>query len=90
MVVAEGVCSDTANVLVRVNPLPEVFAGEDTTVIYGTRAYLNGQAAQDIVWEPALYLDCPECAEHQAFRLLQPLIVSRQRMSMAVLLLIAL
>ncbi|MBX7202906.1 MAG: gliding motility-associated C-terminal domain-containing protein [Bacteroidia bacterium] len=63
VVVAEGVCSDTANVLVRVNPLPEVFAGEDTTVIYGTRAYLNGQAAQDIVWEPALYLDCPECAE---------------------------
>jgi gliding motility-associated-like protein len=61
VVVSEGVCADTVSTEVTVYPLPPISAGKDTTVIYGDRAYLDGYAEQDIVWEPALYLDCPEC-----------------------------
>lgn len=63
VIVSEGVCADTASIKVTVYPLPQVSAGNDTTVIYGSRAYLVASADQDFIWEPALYLDCSDCSE---------------------------
>jgi len=61
VLVSEGVCADSVQTEVRVYPLPWVSAGKDTTVVFGSRVYLEASAEQEVVWEPALYLDCPEC-----------------------------
>ncbi|HVB03135.1 MAG TPA: PKD domain-containing protein [Chitinophagaceae bacterium] len=57
--------SDTAEVTVQVNPLPQVNAGPNQTVTVGSVVQLNAYASGIITawqWNPTDYLSCTNCA----------------------------
>lgn len=54
-------CSASAQQTVTVNPLPNVDAGADTNVCYGSTIQLNATGANSFVWTPALGLSCTNC-----------------------------
>ncbi|MDA3616692.1 PKD domain-containing protein [Polluticaenibacter yanchengensis] len=56
--------ADTANILVKVNPLPTVDAGNDIIIPARTTAGLNPVASADVVayqWKPLMDLSCVNC-----------------------------
>ena len=56
--------TDTAEVTVRVLPLPVINAGPDAEVQAGTPVNLNPTYSPDVIqwtWSPAKYLDCSTC-----------------------------
>ncbi len=58
--VVEGVCVDYDTILVVVNPLPEIDAGLDVTILQDQSTTLNGTGAGDngsYLWEPSESLD---------------------------------
>ncbi len=52
-----NVCSNSDTVIVIVNPLPTVFAGNDEDICIGGSANLNATGAQTYTWNPAISLD---------------------------------
>ncbi len=54
-------CSDTAQRIVEIRPLPNVNAGNDTTICLGTSASLHATGAASYTWSPATYLSCTNC-----------------------------
>ncbi|WNJ18573.1 PKD domain-containing protein [Pontibacter sp. G13] len=52
-------CRDRDSVMVSVNPLPEVDAGEDKTICVGESTQLGASGAVNYVWSPALEVDNP-------------------------------
>ncbi|MDP4267551.1 MAG: T9SS type A sorting domain-containing protein [Bacteroidota bacterium] len=52
LTVTSGNQSATDNVVVTVNPLPQIYAGEDTIICYGTVASLHASGAKTYSWEP--------------------------------------
>ncbi|MEI7595189.1 MAG: choice-of-anchor L domain-containing protein [Bacteroidota bacterium] len=48
--VTDGPCSETASVLVTVNPLPNVDAGNDVTICYGNSTNLTASGGSTYVW----------------------------------------
>lgn len=61
---AYGCFTDTANVLVTVNPLPTVNAGSDLDVWPADQVQLSATGSSNIVdwkWSPADYLSCTNC-----------------------------
>jgi gliding motility-associated-like protein len=56
LTVSTGVCRQTADVTVSVNPAPVANAGKDDTVCYGKSAQLQGSGGGIYRWTPATYL----------------------------------
>lgn len=56
-------CSDTGLVNVVVNPSPDVFAGNDTTLCYGQPFQLSAKGASVYTWSPGTYLSCTNCPD---------------------------
>lgn len=54
-------CKDTSNKIIVVHPLPNVNAGNDTTICLGTFATLNPGGAATYVWSPPTNLSCTNC-----------------------------
>jgi gliding motility-associated-like protein len=52
-------CSKNDTLLISVNPLPIVDAGEDTTICRKTPAFLRATGAQDYAWTPVVNLSDP-------------------------------
>ncbi|RMG82731.1 MAG: gliding motility-associated C-terminal domain-containing protein, partial [Bacteroidetes bacterium] len=62
-----GGCSDTSEVLVKVNPLPEVFAGNDTVLTYGQSFVIPAIADGTVFdWSPIDNLSCFDCLRPEA------------------------
>ncbi len=59
----ENGCSDQAQLLVRVHPLPPVDAGEDRIIEFGDRVQLHGVANGSLEWEPVDLVDCEDCPD---------------------------
>jgi len=58
--------SDTGRVKVDVYPIPQIFAGNDTTVNTGTTVPLSATYSKDVnsvTWTPANGLSCTDCAK---------------------------
>ena len=55
-------CKKTDNMVVTVNPLPPVNAGQDFTMYKGTCTDLQALGAISYVWSPSLYLSNPAIA----------------------------
>ncbi len=60
-------CSNTDTILVTVNPLPNVFAGNDTAICIGDTAQLQATGATAYTWSPATDLNNPNIANPLAF-----------------------
>jgi gliding motility-associated-like protein len=61
--------SDTGKVKVEVFPIPQIFAGNDTTVNTGTTVPLSATYSKDVnalTWTPANGLSCTDCAKPTA------------------------
>jgi len=61
--------TDSAKVLITVYPIPEVFAGNDTTVIAGSTLQLHTTNSADIDqwnWQPVAGLSCSTCSDPKA------------------------
>lgn len=56
-------CADTATTSVRILPVPNTFAGNDTAICDGTTALLHAANADDYTWQPANYLSCTNCTD---------------------------
>lgn len=54
-------CTDTGKVVITVNPLPTVAAGNDVTICNGASATLSATGATSYVWTPAGTLSCSTC-----------------------------
>lgn len=52
-------CSENDTLLITVNPLPDVDAGNDTTICRKTPAYLRATGASTYLWTPGTGLDNP-------------------------------
>ncbi len=63
LIVDNGVCADTASIEIDVHPLPIAYAGEDTTIRYGTSVQLNATATGNFTWYPLDQLDCGFCLD---------------------------
>jgi len=64
----DGCFSDTARINVIVNPIPKVFAGNDTTVITGSTIQLHTVNSADVDrwhWSPGTGLSCYDCPSPQ-------------------------
>jgi gliding motility-associated-like protein len=59
-------CKDTANQTVVVHPLPNLFAGNDTTICLGSFASLKATGASSYTWTPATNLSCTNCFNPQS------------------------
>ncbi|MES2850596.1 MAG: PKD domain-containing protein [Bacteroidota bacterium] len=55
-------CADTAVTSVRILPVPNTFAGNDTAVCDGTTALLHASGADNYTWQPANNLSCVNCS----------------------------
>ncbi|MBN2729544.1 MAG: gliding motility-associated C-terminal domain-containing protein [Bacteroidales bacterium] len=64
--VSNGPCADTASIFVLVHPLPLADAGNDTTILYGSPAYLNGSGGITYSWSPDDDLSCNNCSDPTA------------------------
>jgi len=60
-------CSNTDTILVTVNPLPNVFAGNDTAICIGDTAQLQATGATSYTWSPTSGLSNPNIANPLAF-----------------------
>lgn len=61
--------TDSAKVPVTVYPIPQVFAGNDTTVSTGTTVQINATGSSDITkwrWSPVNGLTCTDCPTPKA------------------------
>ncbi|MGV3658212.1 MAG: PKD domain-containing protein [Chitinophagaceae bacterium] len=61
---ADQCFTDTADVRISIVPLPEVSAGNDTTVQVGSVVTLRAITSPDVtkvLWSPAEYLSCTDC-----------------------------
>lgn len=54
-------CTDTATTSVRIHPLPNVFAGNDTLVCKGSSLQLLSTGAVSYTWRSAAPLSCTNC-----------------------------
>jgi gliding motility-associated-like protein len=63
LIADNGVCGDTTTLEVDVHPLPIAFAGEDTTIRFGTTVQLNALATGNFNWYPLDHLDCTYCLD---------------------------
>jgi len=61
--VVSGACSDVALVNVTVHPLPEVSAGDDTTIALGSSVQLHASGGVSYTWYPATGLSCTDCSD---------------------------
>lgn len=59
-------CTNTKQVTVTVNPLPNVSAGSNVTVCNGSSATLQATGAATYSWSPATGLSCTNCASPTA------------------------
>lgn len=59
-------CVNTDNIVVTVNPLPNVSAGDDKEVCEGDSVQLLAQGAASYVWSPANGLSCTTCPDPMA------------------------
>lgn len=55
-------CKGEDTVLITVNPLPTVNAGNDKTICYGFSTTLNATGATTYAWTPSTGLSCTNCA----------------------------
>lgn len=66
-----GNCSGSPfTMIVKINPLPIVFAGNDTIIFYGDQIQLNINTSLDVKkfqWTPSIYLNCSNCPSPISF-----------------------
>jgi len=60
--VATNGCTANDTVMVIINPQPQVNAGPDQTICYGSSAQLQASGASTYIWSPASSLSCNTCA----------------------------
>jgi gliding motility-associated-like protein len=64
VVVFNGInCSDTAQVFIRVNPLPDLALSDDTTIIYGQSTPVFALTDLEFTWLPSTGLSCSSCQD---------------------------
>jgi len=63
---ATGGCSNTAQVIVTVNPLPTISAGSNATICSGGSTTLTATGGTSYTWTPATGLSCTNCASPTA------------------------
>ena len=59
-------CTDTAQIVVVVNPIPSVSAGPPSTMCAGDSVSLQASGATSYSWSPATGLSCTNCANPKA------------------------
>ncbi|MEZ5017655.1 MAG: PKD domain-containing protein [Flavipsychrobacter sp.] len=59
-------CVNTDTVVVTVNPLPTVNAGNDVAICFGSSTILSATGATSYVWTPSTGLSCTTCANTSA------------------------
>jgi len=74
--VSDGITTETGLVIVTVHPLPEVYAGADQTILYGTSttigdAWASGTMPLTYNWEPAAWLVDPNVLNPVTFVLFE-------------------
>ncbi len=57
-----GSCVDFDSIKVKTVPYPLARAGNDTTICFGTSAFLHASGGSSYVWTPAAFLDNPQIA----------------------------
>jgi gliding motility-associated-like protein len=55
-------CADTTITSIRIQPIPEVFAGNDTAICTGNPTQLQASGADTYTWQPAAFLSCSNCS----------------------------
>jgi gliding motility-associated-like protein len=58
-------CQGLDSIVVCVNPLPNIQALSDTTIMEGGEASLNASGGVDYLWSSDLIIDCPDCPQIQ-------------------------
>lgn len=61
--------SSEDSIMVKFNPLPQISAGNDTTVLLGTMAQLQASGGISYNWNPFPSLSCTDCPNPLAFPL---------------------
>lgn len=59
-------CSDTDKIIVVVNPLPNISAGNDTSICAGDSVFLRATGGASYSWAPPVGLSCTNCASPKA------------------------
>jgi len=54
-------CTETVNSSIRILPVPNTFAGNDTAICEGASAMLHASGAENYTWRPSNYLSCTNC-----------------------------
>lgn len=57
-----GNCPITKTITIIVNPLPNVYAGNDTTIYYSDSLFLIGNGGGELTWIDGDYLNCNKCS----------------------------
>lgn len=55
-------CTDTTITSIRIYPIPETTAGNDTAICIGSSAQLQASGADTYTWQPAAFLSCTNCS----------------------------
>lgn len=63
LTVSNGSCTDVASYTVTVYPLPNVYAGNDTTITAGSSVQLLATGGVYYTWSPIWYLSCIDCPD---------------------------
>lgn len=59
-------CKNTDQITISIYPQPEVNAGKDQTICFGTDVQLMATGAQNYLWTPASGLSCTACPDPNA------------------------
>ena len=54
-------CADTASSTIRILPVPNTFAGNDTAICEGASIMLHASGADNYTWRPDIHLSCTNC-----------------------------
>ncbi len=54
-------CADTTSASIQILPLPNTFAGNDTSICDGNTVTLTATGADTYTWSPSNYLSCVNC-----------------------------
>ncbi|MEZ4798721.1 MAG: gliding motility-associated C-terminal domain-containing protein [Flavobacteriales bacterium] len=66
VIVSIGSCSDTASINIGLLPLPDIYAGPDTSIVLGSTVTLDPSGGVDYTWEYSESLSCLSCTHPDA------------------------
>ncbi len=65
VIITDDVCeaSDTLQVIITIEPIPDAYAGPDVSIIAGESYTINADASGNFTWNPPLGLSCTDCED---------------------------